>query len=47
MIIGFAILIAGRKPDLLSLVIASVSFEVICLLNENPPVSNNAMRGYF
>lgn len=24
----------SRKPDLLSLVIASVSFEAICLLNE-------------
>lgn len=29
----------SRKPDSLSLVIASVSFEVICLLNENPPFS--------
>jgi len=28
----------SRKPNLLSLVIASVSFEVICLLNENPPL---------
>lgn len=37
----------SRKPDLLSLVIASVSFEVICLLNENPPFSNNARNFFF
>lgn len=37
----------SRKPDSLSLVIASVSFEVICLLNENPPFSNNARNFFF
>jgi len=41
MIICFCYL-HSRKPYLLSLVIALVSFEVICLLNENPPFSKNA-----
>lgn len=33
--------------SLLSLVIALVSFEVICLLNENPPFSKNARNFFF
>lgn len=37
----------SRKPNLLPWVIASVSFEVICLLNENPPPFSNNARNFF